>query len=115
MTDGGILPVCHNLGQNIRRSANLTDRDWRLSSWHSQSPSERSVQTGLNADERIRTSTPRGAQAPEACASANSATSAQNGENQNVKIKIQNYRIPASWDDFQNFALCILIFDILCF
>ncbi len=29
-----------------------------------------------NADERSRTSTPRGAQAPEACASANSATSA---------------------------------------
>ena len=30
----------------------------------------------VTADERSRTSTPRGAQAPEACASANSATSA---------------------------------------
>ena len=34
---------------------------------------------GLNADERSRTSTSRSSQAPEACASANSATSARVG------------------------------------
>ena len=33
--------------------------------------------TGFNADERSRTSTGRSPQAPEACASANSATSAE--------------------------------------